>query len=89
MPIVWVSPDAPCGGPIHVRCFCHEVHGTRAAPATARFETGDHTSPEHALALGTFALGTIGLVIVGLLLEVAGDLGISIPAAGLLVTDYE
>ncbi len=42
----------------------------------------------YALALGTFALGTTELVIVGLLPEVAGDLGVDIPAAGLLVTGF-
>ena len=42
----------------------------------------------HALALGTFALGTTELVIVGLLPEVAGGLGVSIPAAGMLVTGF-
>lgn len=42
----------------------------------------------YALALGTFALGTTELVIVGLLPEVAGGLGVSIPAAGMLVTGF-
>ncbi len=42
----------------------------------------------YALALGTFALGTTELVIVGLLPEVAGDLRVGIPAAGLLVTGF-
>lgn len=42
----------------------------------------------YALALGTFALGTTELVIVGLLPEVSEDLGVSIPAAGMLVTGF-
>lgn len=42
----------------------------------------------YALALGTFALGTTELVIVGLLPEVSGDLGVTIPTAGLLVTGF-
>ena len=42
----------------------------------------------YALALGTFALGTTELVIVGLLPEVAGGLGVGIPAAGMLVTGF-
>jgi len=42
----------------------------------------------YALSLGTFALGTTELVIVGLLPEVAGDLGVRIPTAGLLVTGF-
>ena len=39
-----------------------------------------------ALALCAFSIGTTELVIVGLLPEVASDLEVSIPAAGLLVT---
>ncbi len=42
----------------------------------------------YALALGTFAIGTTELVIVGLLPEVAGDFGVGIPTAGLLVTGF-
>lgn len=42
----------------------------------------------YALALGAFAIGTTELVVVGLLPEVAGDLAVTIPAAGLLVTGY-
>ncbi len=41
-----------------------------------------------ALALCAFSIGTTELVIVGLLPEVADDLGVTIPAAGLLVTGY-
>ena len=41
-----------------------------------------------ALALCAFSIGTTELVIVGLLPEVASDLEVSIPAAGLLVTGY-
>jgi DHA1 family inner membrane transport protein len=41
-----------------------------------------------ALALGAFGIGTTEFVIVGLLPDVAGDLGVSIPAAGLLITGY-
>ena len=41
-----------------------------------------------ALALCAFSIGTTELVIVGLLPEVSGDLGVSIPTAGLLVTGY-
>lgn len=39
----------------------------------------------YVLALGTFAIVTTELAIVGLLPEVAGDLGVTIPTAGLLV----
>ncbi|NUT94142.1 MAG: MFS transporter [Saccharothrix sp.] len=41
-----------------------------------------------ALAIGAFGIGTTEFVIVGLLPEVALDLGVSIPAAGLLVSGY-
>ncbi|WP_033437409.1 MFS transporter [Saccharothrix sp. NRRL B-16314] len=41
-----------------------------------------------ALAIGAFGIGTTEFVIVGLLPQVAGDLGVSIPAAGLLVSGY-
>lgn len=41
-----------------------------------------------ALALCAFSIGTAELVIVGLLPEVASDLEVTIPAAGLLVTAY-
>jgi len=41
-----------------------------------------------ALALAAFGIGTTEFVIMGLLPEVAGDLGVSIPRAGLLITGY-
>ncbi|MEW2296280.1 MFS transporter [Streptomyces sp. NPDC006743] len=41
-----------------------------------------------ALAIGAFGIGTTEFVIMGLLPQVAGDFGISIPTAGLLVTGY-
>lgn len=41
-----------------------------------------------ALAIGAFGIGTTEFVIMGLLPEVAGDYGVSIPTAGLLVTGY-
>jgi MFS transporter, DHA1 family, inner membrane transport protein len=44
--------------------------------------------PIYALAVTSFVIGTTEFVIMGLLPEVAGDLGVSIPAAGLLVTGY-
>jgi DHA1 family inner membrane transport protein len=44
--------------------------------------------PLLALALASFGIGTTEFVIMGLLPEVAKDLGISIPQAGLLVTGY-
>ena len=41
-----------------------------------------------ALAIGAFGIGTTEFGIMGLLPEVAGDFGVSIPTAGLLVTGY-
>jgi MFS transporter, DHA1 family, inner membrane transport protein len=42
----------------------------------------------YALAISAFAIGTTEFVIMGLLPEVAADLDVSIPGAGLLVTGY-
>jgi DHA1 family inner membrane transport protein len=44
--------------------------------------------PLLALALAAFGIGTTEFVIMGLLPEVAADLGVGIPSAGLLVTGY-
>jgi DHA1 family inner membrane transport protein len=44
--------------------------------------------PLLALALASFGIGTTEFVIMGLLPDVAGDLGVSIPQSGLLVTGY-
>lgn len=44
--------------------------------------------PIFALAVASFCIGTTEFVIMGLLPEVATDLAVSIPAAGLLVTGY-
>lgn len=44
--------------------------------------------PIYALAVTSFVIGTTEFVIMGLLPEVAADLRVSIPAAGLLVTGY-
>ncbi|WP_326943421.1 MFS transporter [Amycolatopsis sp. NBC_01307] len=41
-----------------------------------------------ALAISAFGIGTTEFVIMGLLPEVAGDFGVSIPAAGLLISGY-
>ncbi len=41
-----------------------------------------------ALAIGAFGIGTTEFVIVGLLPEVAADVGVSIPTAGLLISGY-
>ena len=44
--------------------------------------------PLLALALASFGIGTTEFVIMGLLPDVAGDLGVTIPQAGFLVTGY-
>jgi DHA1 family inner membrane transport protein len=41
-----------------------------------------------ALAIGTFAIGMTEFVITGLLPDIAADLGVSIPRAGLLISGY-
>ncbi|GAB3731239.1 MFS transporter [Amycolatopsis oliviviridis] len=41
-----------------------------------------------ALAISAFGIGTTEFVIMGLLPEVAGDFGVSIPSAGLLISGY-
>ncbi len=42
----------------------------------------------YALTIGAFGIGVTEFVIMGLLLEVSADLGVSIPAAGLLISGY-
>ncbi|MDB5988186.1 MAG: transporter, family, inner rane transport protein [Nevskia sp.] len=44
--------------------------------------------PIFALAVSAFAIGTTEFVIMGLVPDVAGDLGVSIPQAGLLISGY-
>ncbi len=44
--------------------------------------------PLLALAVAAFAIGTTEFVIMGLLPEVAADLRVSIPSAGMLVSGY-
>lgn len=42
----------------------------------------------YALTASTFAIGTSEFVIVGLIPDIAGDLGVTLPTAGLLVSFY-
>ncbi|HET6159316.1 MAG TPA: MFS transporter [Dongiaceae bacterium] len=42
----------------------------------------------YALTIGAFGIGVTEFVIMGLLMEVSADLGVSIPAAGLLISGY-
>ena len=46
------------------------------------------TLPLAALAVGAFGIGTTEFVIMGLLPDVARDLDVTIPSAGLIVTGY-
>ncbi len=56
----------------------------RAAPPTTR-----RLDPRlYLLALGTFAIGTDVFVIAGILPRIAGDLGVSVEAAGQIITAY-
>ena len=58
------------------------------APTTAPTRTKGNLAALSALALGAFAVGTTEVVIAGLLPAVAGDFGVSLPTAGLLVSGY-
>jgi DHA1 family inner membrane transport protein len=42
----------------------------------------------YALTIGAFGIGVTEFVVMGLLLQVSADLGVSVPAAGLLMTGY-
>ena len=42
----------------------------------------------YALTAGAFGIGVTEFVIMGLLIQVGADLGVSIPAAGLLISGY-
>ncbi len=68
------SPDAESAA------SAHAPQAPAAAPSTA--------AAILALAVGGFAIGTGEFAIMGLLPEVAGDLGVSIPAAGHVISAY-
>ena len=57
-------------------------------PLAPRTPVSASRLPLLALALASFGIGTTEFVIMGLLPDVAGDLGVTIPQAGLLVTGY-
>ena len=57
-------------------------------PLAPKTPTSASRLPLLALALASFGIGTTEFVIMGLLPDVAGDLGVTIPQAGLLVTGY-
>src|SRR5216684_9192689 len=54
----------------------------------SRFRNRPMPIAVYALTVGAFGIGTTEFVIMGLLLQVAADLHVSIPAAGLLVSGY-
>jgi DHA1 family inner membrane transport protein len=56
--------------------------------SSSRAQTSPSRLPLLALALASFGIGTTEFVIMGLLPSVAGDLSVTIPQAGLLVTAY-
>ena len=57
-------------------------------PLATKISASTSRLPLLALALASFGIGTTEFVIMGLLPDVAGDLGVTIPHAGLLVTGY-
>lgn len=57
-------------------------------PLAPKTPASESRLPLLALALASFGIGTTEFVIMGLLPDVAGDLGVTIPQAGLLVTGY-
>src|SRR5260221_2810917 len=57
-------------------------------PLAPKTGTSAYRSALLALALASFGIGTTEFVIMGLLPDVAGDLDVTIPQAGLLVTGY-
>jgi MFS transporter, DHA1 family, inner membrane transport protein len=57
-------------------------------PLTHKTPASASRLPLLALALASFGIGTTEFVIMGLLPDIAGDLGVTIPQAGLLVTGY-
>lgn len=60
----------------------------QTSPVPTPAATGSPRLPLLALGAAAFGIGTTEFVIMGLLPQVAGDLGVSIPRAGLLVSGY-
>src|SRR5712675_311598 len=63
-------------------------HACRGRPGLSTSSASSSGLPLLALAMASFGIGTTEFVIMGLLPDVAGDLGVSIPKAGLLVSGY-
>src|SRR4051794_41785168 len=63
------------------------------APGRVRLEARERPSARlplviYVLALGTFLMGTTEFVVAGLLPEIAGELGVSVARAGLMITVF-
>ena len=65
-----------------------EGSGSNPSPDDAPISATSSRLALFALSVAAFAIGTTEFVIMGLLPEVAGDLHVSIPSAGLLVSGY-
>ena len=61
----------------------HATTSTAGPPAAAR-----SSMAIYALTIGAFGIGTTEFVIMGLLLQLAADLRVSVPTAGLLISGY-
>lgn len=79
--------SAPDGSPYHpIDSFSHDAPASAEAPSKAERRAGRLALL--ALGVGGFAIGTGEFVIMGLLPDAASDLGITIPAAGHLISAY-
>src|SRR5438445_8809640 len=90
-----------CAVHLHV-VSCSSRHGVRGLPlrrtcaphaqaspiSLSFFKNNIMRLPLLALAAAAFGIGTTEFVIMGLLPDVAADLGVSAPAAGMLVSGY-
>lgn len=77
----------PRAYPQAIRCLAATVHshGAQHAPS---FSAGGMKKVIFSLALGTFGLGMAEFGIMGVLTELARDVGITIPAAGHMISFY-
>ncbi len=64
------------------------MHATPAATAASAPTPARRPWALYALTVGAFGIGTTEFVIMGLLLQLAGDLQVSLAAAGLLISGY-
>ncbi|GAB7189201.1 MFS transporter [Kitasatospora sp. Ki12] len=73
---------------MHLSRVCNYCESTLDAHSSTHGRVRAHALALLALAIGAFGIGTTEFVIMGLLPQIAGDYGVSIPDAGLLVTGY-